>query len=83
MNSTDTSLIDRFKDYYFRVLHESDVSQLRDIYDDCDRLFKDPVHEIRGLVELEDYFTSLCADLSECRFEYLDELITRRALRLT
>ena len=70
--NTDASIMQRFKDY-FRVLHESDLSQLRQIYSDG-IVFKDPVHEIRGLVELEDYFTTMCADLSDCRFEYLDEL---------
>jgi hypothetical protein len=69
---TDTPVVERFKDY-FRTLHESDLSQLRELYSDR-IVFKDPVHEIRGLVELEDYFTSMCADLSDCRFEYLDEL---------
>lgn len=66
-------IVVRFKDY-FKVLHDSDLSQLGSIYDDR-VVFKDPVHEIRGLVELEDYFTSMCADLSDCRFEYLDELV--------
>jgi hypothetical protein len=74
---TNTLLIERFK-AYFKILHESDLSQLRDLYSQ-QILFKDPVHEIRGLVELEDYFTSLCADLSDCRFEYLDEMITDQA----
>ncbi len=70
--NTDTPIIEQFKDY-FRVLHQSDLSQLRKLYSDR-IVFKDPVHQIRGLVELEDYFTSMCADLSDCRFEYLDEL---------
>ncbi len=69
----NSQLIERFKDY-FKVLHESDLSRLCTIYAD-NVVFKDPVHEIRGLVELEDYFTSMCADLSDCRFEYLDELV--------
>lgn len=73
----NSPITERFKDYY-RVLHESDMSQLRTIYAD-NIVFKDPVHEIRGLVELEDYFTSMCADLSDCRFEYLDELVTEDA----
>jgi len=73
----ENQLIERFKDY-FRVLHASDLSQLRTLYDD-NIVFKDPVHEIRGLVELEDYFTSMCSDLSDCRFEYLDELVTEDA----
>ena len=74
MTTTDTPVIERFKDY-FRVLHEADLSRLRDIYAE-QVLFKDPVHDIRGLVELEDYFTSMCADLSDCRFEYLDEVVS-------
>jgi hypothetical protein len=74
---TKTPLIERFKSY-FKILHESDPSQLCDLYSE-QILFKDPVHEIHRLVELEDYFTSLCADLSDCRFEYLDEMITDHA----
>ena len=71
--TTDNILIERFKSH-FRTLHEADLSRLRDLY--ADRIvFKDPIHEIRGLVELEDYFSSLCADLSDCRFEYLDEIV--------
>jgi hypothetical protein len=72
--NTNKPLIERFKSY-FKNLHESDLSQLRDLYAE-QILFKDPVHEIRGLVELEDYFTSMCADLSDCRFEYLDEMVS-------
>ncbi len=73
----NSPLTERFKDF-FRFLHESDLSHLRTIYAD-NIVFKDPVHEIRGLVELEDYFTSMCADLSDCRFEYLDEVVTEDA----
>lgn len=70
----DKPLIEDFKSY-FKALHESDLSRLRELYSE-QIVFKDPVHEMRGLVELEDYFTSLCSDLSECRFEYLDEMLS-------
>ena len=76
MNNSKPLLL-LFKDY-FKVVHDSDLSRLRDLYDE-EIVFKDPVHEIRGLVELEDYFTSMCSDLSDCRFEYLDELISEDA----
>jgi hypothetical protein len=76
----DASLIERFKTY-FRVLHEADLSRLREIYRE-QIVFRDPVHEMRSLVQLEDYFTSLCSDLSECRFEYLDEMISERSAYL-
>ena len=75
--TTDMLLLERFKGF-FRVLHESDLSRLRDLYSER-IVFKDPVHEIRGLAELEDYFTSLCSDLSDCRFEYLDEVVGDRS----
>ena len=71
--TTDSLMIERFKSQ-FRILHESDLSRLRDLYSER-IIFKDPVHEIRGLVELEDYFTSVCSDLSDCRFEYLDQIV--------
>jgi hypothetical protein len=72
--NTGCRVVERFKDY-FRVLHEADLNDLQNIYADG-IVFKDPVPEIRGLVELESYFTSMYADLSECRFEYLGELVS-------
>ena len=70
-------LIERFKSC-FKVLPEADLSLLREMYTD-DVVFKDPVHEIRGLVGLEDYFATMIADLTDCRFEYLDEIIGERS----
>ena len=74
--TTKAPVLERFKSY-FQVLHKADLSKLREIYDD-QVLFRDPVHDMRGLVELEDYFTSMCADLTDCRFEYLDEVVGER-----
>ena len=65
-------VLDRFKDT-FRDLTKADWSQLDDIYAEH-ILFKDPVHEIKGLVAVEDYFSNMCTDLLECRFEYLDQV---------
>ena len=70
----NNALLERFKDN-FKDLQQADWSQLGDFYAD-DIVFKDPVHELRGLVALEDYFTALCADLVECRFEYLDQVVS-------
>ena len=69
-----TPLLDRFKNN-FRDLTKADWSQLSEIYAD-NIIFKDPVHEIKGLVAVEDYFSNICTDLLECRFEYLDEVIS-------
>ena len=70
----NNALLERFKDN-FKDLQQADWSQLGEFYAD-DIVFKDPVHELRGLVILEDYFTTLCADLIDCRFEYLDQVVS-------
>jgi len=71
MNSKNP-LLERLKDN-FKDLQQADWSRLGEIYAD-NIVFSDPVHELRGLVVLEDYFTTLCVDLNDCRFEYLDQL---------
>jgi len=76
MNS-NLLLIARFKSC-FKILPEADLSLLREMYTD-DVVFKDPVHEIRGLVGLEDYFATMISDLTDCRFEYLDEVVGERS----
>jgi hypothetical protein len=70
-------LIERFKSC-IQVLPEADLSLLREMYTD-DVVFKDPVHEIRGLVGLEDYFATLISEMTDCRFEYLDEIVGDRS----
>ena len=72
--STQNALLERFKDN-FKDLQQADWSKLGEIYAN-DIVFRDPVHELRGLVVLEDYFTALCADLNDCRFEYLDQVVS-------
>lgn len=71
--TSDQFTLERFKNY-FRVLHRADLSRLREFYG-ANVVFRDPVHETRGIVGLEDYYAALCADLAECRFEYLDETV--------
>ena len=71
MDSIDP-VIPRFKAFY-QDFGSAQLDRLAAIYHDK-VVFRDPVHEIRGLVELEDYMGSLLADLDDCRFEYLDEL---------
>ncbi len=70
----NNDLLERLKDN-FKDLQKADWSKLGEIYAN-DVLFKDPVHELRGLVSLEDYLSSMCTDLTDCRFEYLDQLVS-------
>jgi hypothetical protein len=75
--TTQDKLLKEFRGFYSQ-LHSSKLNQLNQLYS-RDIVFRDPVHEIRGLVELEDYFSSLCSELTDCRFEFLDELISVNA----
>ena len=75
--TSNTALLESFKHSYQDLL-ETDWSQLGLIYAE-DVLFKDPVHEIRGLVTLEDYLIDLCSEILECRFEYLDQIANSQA----
>ena len=72
--TTKNSLVERLKSFY-RELHAADLSKLHSIYA-VNVNFRDPVHKIQGLVDLEDYFEALCLDLTDCRFEFLDELLS-------
>ena len=71
--ASESACIEHFKDF-FRVLHASDLSRLRHLYAD-DVVFRGPGYQVRGLVKLEDYFASLTEDLTQCRYEFLDQLV--------
>jgi hypothetical protein len=73
MEKPAQNLVEHFKSFY-RQFHQSNLCDLRKLYA-SDAVFKDPVHEIRGLVAIEDYMAGLMRELSDCRFEYLDEVV--------
>ncbi|TVZ38050.1 SnoaL-like protein [Alteromonadaceae bacterium 2753L.S.0a.02] len=72
-HSNAQALVESFKAFY------RDVANLR--LDDLPALyhsavvFKDPVHEIRGINALHAYMSDVCSNVSRGRFEYLDQLI--------
>lgn len=65
--------VEAFKTFY-RELSPRQLDEMGSIYADG-IIFRDPVHEIRGLPALHHYMSELCANLRECRFEYLDQLV--------
>lgn len=67
-------LPERFKTQYAK-LDTMNLSNLKELYSP-DVIFKDPVHKLRGLVAVEDYMASLCENISEGQFEYLDQLVS-------
>ncbi len=74
------TIIERFKDSY-RDMTVMDISKLDQLYTE-NVVFKDPVHEVRGLVSMQDYLAAMCANVSLCRFEYLDQLESEQAAYL-
>jgi esterase/lipase superfamily enzyme len=70
-------LIESFKAFYSNFLVSSSV-KLSDIYSE-DLLFVDPVHQVQGLTNVTAYFDNMGANLSECKFEYSDELVANDA----
>ena len=76
-NTKSNDIVDLFKANYKNILL-LDLSQLDALYTD-EVIFKDPVHEVRGLVAMQDYMASICANLDECQFEFLDQLESDRA----
>lgn len=68
------SLVAHFK-YLYRDLMLADLDKLSEIYAE-DAVFVDPVHEVHGLDSLQAYISEMCRNLTFCRFEYLDRVIS-------
>jgi len=66
-------VLNRFKSLY---MDSSSLSraQLETIYEP-DIIFKDPVHQIEGLDALTDYMQTMYANVQQCSFTYLDEIV--------
>ncbi len=66
-------LLDRFRALY---ANSSSLSrqQLETVYEPG-IIFKDPVHRIEGMDALSDYMETMYANVEQCSFNYLDEII--------
>lgn len=53
----------------FAGLDASNLDRLGELYSD-DILFRDPLHEVRGLPAVRGYFGELYANVSELRFDF-------------
>lgn len=73
-------LLKEFK-WFYEDLRHADLSTLDNIYT-TDMVFRDPVHQLEGLVKLQDYLVDLCEGLTEYRVEYLDELVSGQSAYL-
>ena len=70
MKSSD--LLQEFKSYY-QAFDQRGINQLDSLYSD-EVVFTDPIHTISGLDNLKRYFHDMCANLTQCHFEFLDEM---------
>jgi hypothetical protein len=70
-------VIDDFKTYY-RDFSNGDMNAIVSFYHP-DIHFSDPRHQIQGVTNVKNYFSSMCDDLIECRFEFLGETIDDRS----
>lgn len=67
-------LIERFKAFYLDVKNPQ-LDKIDEVYSE-NIFFKDPVHELRGVVPLHAYLTEMSANVRSGRFEYLDQIVS-------
>lgn len=53
----------------FAELNKDNLERLGQLYSD-DALFCDPLHEVRGLANMQRYFAEMYANVSELRFDF-------------
>ena len=53
----------------FAELNHSNLDRLGELYSE-DALFRDPLHEVRGLPAMRRYFAEMYANVSELRFDF-------------
>ena len=68
------SVVNKFCDYY-QDLNLEKLSQLDELYNG-DAVFIDPLHSIKGLVEITHYFEQMIINVTDCRFQIVDVLET-------
>lgn len=71
----------RFKYFYENYLIV-DLGHLKSIYHDH-IVFKDPVHRIDGLDDMQAYFKNNSKNLIACEFKFIDEIIQHDSAHIT
>lgn len=66
--------IEHFKQLY-KTFSSDTPAQLPQLYHPA-IIFKDPIHELKGLAALTDYFASFCNQGTQYRFEFTNEVIS-------
>lgn len=66
--------IEHFKQLY-KTFDNETPAQLPKLYHPT-IIFKDPIHELKGLAALTDYFANFCKQGNQYRFEFTNEVIS-------
>ena len=66
--------IEKFKQLY-QTFDSDTLTQLPAVYSPT-IVFKDPVHELKGIIALGDYFAGFCKPGTKCQFEFINQIIT-------
>ena len=67
-------LLTEFKQFY-ESFDQQSLQGLNSLYAE-DIVFVDPLHVIKGRKHLVAYFKSLCGNLTQCQFKFLEETVT-------
>ena len=68
-----TDIIQRLKEIYAQWDHSA-LAHLEEIYEES-VVFEDPIHHVKGLQGLKEYFESTLPGLKHCNFEFDKELV--------
>jgi len=66
--------IEEFKQFY-KIFNSETPAQLPRFYHPA-ITFKDPIHQLKGLTALTDYFASFCKKGTQYEFEFMNEVIS-------
>ncbi|MCY4043928.1 MAG: nuclear transport factor 2 family protein [Cellvibrionales bacterium] len=77
MASERPLLFEQFTHFYKDLKAVTPV-KIHDLYHDR-IVFKDPVHELHGIDQLDHYFSHSLKNLPLCQFTFLDQLVTNEA----
>ncbi len=70
----NNELIERFKTFYQHML-ATEWAELDNIYS-ANISFCDPIHHVEGREALYRYFDDLCQQVLNCRFDFLDQVVS-------
>jgi hypothetical protein len=65
--------IEQFKQLYYTFSSET-PNQLSKLYHPA-IIFKDPIHELKGIAALTDYFAGFCKPDTHYKFEFINQVI--------